>query len=53
MEAKEVKEFFERVASEWDAMRLAYFDERVIEKMAPRQNEQPPDDEQPHHHSSR
>jgi ubiquinone/menaquinone biosynthesis C-methylase UbiE len=34
MEAKEVKEFFERVASDWDAMRLAYYDERVIEKMA-------------------
>jgi ubiquinone/menaquinone biosynthesis C-methylase UbiE len=34
MEAKEVKEFFERVASDWDTMRLAYYDERVIEKMA-------------------
>jgi ubiquinone/menaquinone biosynthesis C-methylase UbiE len=34
MKAKEVKEFFERVASDWDAMRLAYYDERVIEKMA-------------------
>jgi ubiquinone/menaquinone biosynthesis C-methylase UbiE len=34
MEAKDVKEFFERVASDWDAMRLAYYDERVIEKMA-------------------
>lgn len=34
MEAKEVKEFFERVAGDWDAMRLAYYDERVIEKMA-------------------
>jgi hypothetical protein len=34
MEAKDVKEFFERVARDWDAMRLAYYDERVIEKMA-------------------
>ena len=34
MEAKEVKAFFERVASDWDIMRLAYYDERVIEKMA-------------------
>jgi ubiquinone/menaquinone biosynthesis C-methylase UbiE len=34
MEAKEVKVFFERVVSDWDAMRLAYYDERVIEKMA-------------------
>jgi ubiquinone/menaquinone biosynthesis C-methylase UbiE len=34
MEAKDVKEFFERVASDWDTMRLAYYDERVIEKMA-------------------
>jgi ubiquinone/menaquinone biosynthesis C-methylase UbiE len=34
MEAKDVKEFFERVASDWDAMRLAYYDERVIEKIA-------------------
>ena len=34
MEAKHVKEFFERVASDWDTMRLAYYDERVIEKMA-------------------
>ena len=29
-----MKEFFERVASDWNAMRLAYYDERVIEKMA-------------------
>jgi ubiquinone/menaquinone biosynthesis C-methylase UbiE len=34
MEAKEVKAFFEWVASDWDTMRLAYYDERVIEKMA-------------------
>jgi ArsR family transcriptional regulator len=32
--AKEVQAFFERVATEWDTMRLAYYDERVIEKMA-------------------
>jgi ubiquinone/menaquinone biosynthesis C-methylase UbiE len=31
--AKEVQAFFERVASDWDTMRLAYYDERVIEKM--------------------
>jgi ubiquinone/menaquinone biosynthesis C-methylase UbiE len=32
--AKDVQEFFERVASDWDTMRLAYYDESVIEKMA-------------------
>lgn len=32
--ARAVKEFFERVATDWDTMRLAYYDERVIEKMA-------------------
>jgi ubiquinone/menaquinone biosynthesis C-methylase UbiE len=32
--AKDVQEFFERVAGDWDAMRLAYYDECVIEKMA-------------------
>ncbi len=32
--AKDVQEFFERVAGDWDTMRLAYYDERVIEKMA-------------------
>jgi ubiquinone/menaquinone biosynthesis C-methylase UbiE len=32
--AKQVQEFFKRVASDWDTMRLAYYDERVIEKMA-------------------
>jgi ubiquinone/menaquinone biosynthesis C-methylase UbiE len=32
--AKDVQQFFERVAGDWDAMRLAYYDERVIEKMA-------------------
>ncbi len=34
MDAKTVQEFFERVATDWDAMRLSYYDERVIEKMA-------------------
>jgi ubiquinone/menaquinone biosynthesis C-methylase UbiE len=32
--AKDVQAFFERVATDWDTMRLAYFDERIIEKMA-------------------
>jgi hypothetical protein len=34
MNAKEVQAFFERVATDWDIMRLAYYDECVIEKMA-------------------
>ena len=34
VDAKSVQEFFEGVASDWDTMRLAYYDERVIEKMA-------------------
>ncbi len=34
MKAKDVQAFFEQVASNWDTMRLAYYDERVIEKMA-------------------
>ncbi len=34
MDAKAIQEFFERVATDWDAMRLAYYDERVIEKLA-------------------
>ena len=34
MSAKDVQRFFEWVASDWDTMRLAYYDERVIEKMA-------------------
>ncbi len=34
MKAKDVQAFFERVATEWDTMRLAYYDERVIEKIA-------------------
>ena len=33
-EAKDVQRFFEQVATDWDTMRLAYYDERVIEKMA-------------------
>ena len=32
--AKDVQAFFERVATDGDTMRLAYYDERVIEKMA-------------------
>lgn len=32
--ARDVRAFFERVAADWDTMRLAYYDERVIEKMA-------------------
>jgi hypothetical protein len=31
--AQDVKAFFERVAADCDGMRLAYYDERVIEKM--------------------
>jgi len=34
LSAKEVQAFFERVATDWDTMRLAYYDERVIERMA-------------------
>jgi ubiquinone/menaquinone biosynthesis C-methylase UbiE len=34
VDARSVQEFFERVATDWDTMRLAYYDERVIEKMA-------------------
>jgi ubiquinone/menaquinone biosynthesis C-methylase UbiE len=30
--AEDVKAFFERVAANWDDMRLAYYDERVIDK---------------------
>jgi ubiquinone/menaquinone biosynthesis C-methylase UbiE len=33
MKAKDVQAFFERIASDWDTMRLAYYDERVIERM--------------------
>jgi ubiquinone/menaquinone biosynthesis C-methylase UbiE len=34
MDAKSVQEFFESVATDWDTMRLAYYDESVFEKMA-------------------
>jgi hypothetical protein len=34
MRSMDVQRFFERVATDWDTMRLAYYDERVIEKMA-------------------
>jgi ubiquinone/menaquinone biosynthesis C-methylase UbiE len=36
MDAAQVKQFFEDVASEWDSMRLAWYDERVIEELARR-----------------
>jgi ubiquinone/menaquinone biosynthesis C-methylase UbiE len=36
MDAAQVKQFFEDVASEWDSMRLAWYDERVIEELAQR-----------------
>ena len=36
MNAAEVKEFFEAAASRWDDMRLAWYDERVIEELAER-----------------
>ena len=31
--AKDVQAFFERVAKDWDTMRLDYYDEQVIERM--------------------
>jgi len=34
VKAKAVQAFFERVASYWDTMRLAYYDERVIERIS-------------------
>jgi ubiquinone/menaquinone biosynthesis C-methylase UbiE len=34
MDAAGVKVFFEQVASDWDTMRLTYYDERVIEQLA-------------------
>jgi len=34
MKAKDVQAFFEQVASDWDTMRLAYYDARVIRRMA-------------------
>jgi hypothetical protein len=32
--ATEVREYFERVAGDWDEMRLAWYDERVIDELA-------------------
>ena len=34
MTANGVREFFKRVATDWDTMRLSYYDERVIERIA-------------------
>jgi ArsR family transcriptional regulator len=34
--ASDVRAFFEAVAADWDTMRLAYYDERVIETLADR-----------------
>jgi ArsR family transcriptional regulator len=34
MDAADVKAFFDHVASDWDTMRLTYYDERVIEQLA-------------------
>jgi ubiquinone/menaquinone biosynthesis C-methylase UbiE len=36
MDASEVRSYFERVAGEWDSMRLAWYDERVIDELAGR-----------------
>jgi ubiquinone/menaquinone biosynthesis C-methylase UbiE len=36
MDAARVKEFFQQVAGEWDALRLAWYDERVIAELAQR-----------------
>jgi ubiquinone/menaquinone biosynthesis C-methylase UbiE len=36
MNASDVRSYFERVASEWDSMRLAWYDERVIDELAER-----------------
>ncbi len=36
MDASSVKAFFDEVASDWDTMRLTYYDERVIEQLAER-----------------
>ena len=33
LSARDIQKFFERVASDWDTMRLAYYDERVIKSM--------------------
>lgn len=34
MSSSEIQAFFEQVAHDWDTMRLAYYDESVIERMA-------------------
>jgi ArsR family transcriptional regulator len=34
LSARRVKAFFDEVASDWDTMRIAYYDERVIEQMS-------------------
>jgi ubiquinone/menaquinone biosynthesis C-methylase UbiE len=36
MDASTIRAFFDEVASDWDTMRLAYYDERVIEQLAAR-----------------
>jgi ArsR family transcriptional regulator len=36
MDAAEVKAYFERVSREWDSMREAWYDERVIDELARR-----------------
>ena len=41
MDATEVRSYFERVASEWDSMRLAWYDERVIHELAKRSRVKP------------
>jgi hypothetical protein len=33
MNTADVKAFFDRVASDWDTMRIAYYDERVIDRL--------------------
>jgi ubiquinone/menaquinone biosynthesis C-methylase UbiE len=33
MNTSDVKAFFDRVASDWDTMRIAYYDERVIDRL--------------------
>ena len=41
MDGVSVREFFEQVASKWDDMRSAWYDERVIEELALRVNAGP------------
>ena len=33
MNTADVKAFFDRVATDWDTMRIAYYDERVIDRL--------------------